>query len=354
VRLIRVVDGLITHQSPSRNYEFTTPFTVPVVVIDDGGDGTVTFPPPGCGSLDWELQESDDGTTWSVLDDGTLTTAPWTVDLSGYAFDPTKLYRVWQDACGDESYSNLFVGACSEPPALAGFPFDDADLVAYWPAVCPPRRIVESVTESPAILGPCFDTFVLDGALNVVLVADGEGAVAYGATPGTPVDGGSDITLAARVLVSSQPAAPVTLFGYEDIAIQAYAHGAKWALRVVVIEDGAGVTTLSSGTELDFGAWYDLAAVHDVGAGDLFAYAAGASRSQSSLGSVGARTNGGTFSHRPIRQRADHQLRGLGPGARTDRAARLPAERDDRAGRRAGRPDERRRRSCSTSCSPSP
>jgi hypothetical protein len=217
------------------------------------------------------------------------------VDLSGYAFDPTKLYRVWQDACGDESYSNLFVGACSEPPALAGFPFDDADLVAYWPAVCPPRRIVESVTESPAILGPCFDTFVLDGALNVVLVADGEGAVAYGATPGTPVDGGSDITLAARVLVSSQPAAPVTLFGYEDIAIQAYAHGAKWALRVVVIEDGAGVTTLSSGTELDFGAWYDLVAVHDVGAGDLIAYAAGA-QVAASLGSVGARTNGGTFS----------------------------------------------------------
>lgn len=299
VRLIRIEDGLITHYSPLRQITFVTePSPGPVV-----DDGTVTFPDPGeCGEIDWELQESTDPDDWAnplipeyaVVDSGTLTDPPWTVDISGYTFDPARLYRIRSDACGEITFSNLFVGACSEPAILGTAPYDDADLIAYWPAICPEDIVVESISETAAAHGPSWDGFVLDAASSVVLIANGDGIVANGPSPAAVTAVTDDTTLAARVLLSTQPDAPLTLFATAGLAIEALADGGNWKVRGKAIEAGAGVTTITSGSlELDFGAWYDVAIVHAETAGDLMLYVDG-TEVASALGTVGARTNPGT------------------------------------------------------------
>lgn len=295
VRLIRMVDGIITHFSPSTTYGFTTPWTIPIVDVDEAGDGDVTFPPPPCGGpVDWELQESDDGTSWTIIDSGTITVPPWTVDLSGYTFDPAKAYRIRQDACGDTTYTSPFAGACTDPPALGDAPYDDAALVAYWPGICPPDRIVEAISEEEATAGPCFDGFVLDGDLNVVLVANGDGPVAYGTVPAAVAGITGDATIAARVQLATQPSAPVLSFGLAGLWIDLIDDGSYWAIRGRAHEDGGGITTITPGTlELDFGAWYEVALVHDVAAGDLMLYVDGVEVA-SALGTVDARHDYGT------------------------------------------------------------
>lgn len=287
VRLIRIVDGLITHVSPMRQITFVTD-AASVPVFDDG---TVTFPDPGaCDEIDWELQESDDGETWSTVDSGTLTDPPWEIDLSGFLFNPAKLYRIESDACGEITYSELFVGDCSEPAILGDAPYDDADLEAYWPAICPPDIVVEAITEQFASHGPSYDGFTSDGAGSAVLIADGDGIVVHGLTPTAVEVLTTDTTIACRVLLMTQPDAPVTLFQCAGLTITAIAEDANWTVSAKCWEEVGGFTTISTSTELDFGAWYDVAVVHDVAAGDLFLYVDGVEEA-SALGTVGYRHN---------------------------------------------------------------
>lgn len=297
VRLIRVAGGLITNQSPSRSLPFHTPFTVPIIVIDDGTDGTVTFPPPPCGTLDWELQESDDGVTWSMVDSGTVTTPPWTVAIDAGDLDGEKLYRVKQDACGVVTYSKTFGGICTTAPALGDAPFDDADLEFYLPQRCPPDIIVEAVSDETAQHGPQFGTTGYDADLDVLLVSAGEGPVVFGLnTPG--IDGlTGDATISIKVYLTTQPADPtnpVVLFAAVGLAICAVPEGAGWKLRVEAWEEGAGITALTDDAELDLDTWYTLTLQHDVVAGDLTAYIDGLS-AVSALGSVGERHDPGLY-----------------------------------------------------------
>ena len=291
VRLIRVVDGLITHYSPSRAVGFTTdPTTVPDIVdVGDDGDTDVDFPPPGdaCTSptVEWELQESADTTSWSTVLDGEILTAPWEVTIPDFAYDGTKFYRIRsREVCagvpGAWVYSLLYTGHCTDPPALTGAPFDDPDLRFYFPAICPPDTLVEAISEFPATKGYAYADFVTDGAGNVVLVSDEEGIVAYGPNQDmefTPTLDGlvGDATAACKLLVTTQPDAPVVLFSAAGLRLHAVANGANWSVNGEIVNAGGGVTSLVGVTPLNFGEWYDVAITHDTVGGDVILYVNG-------------------------------------------------------------------------------
>jgi hypothetical protein len=306
VRLIRMVDGIVTHVSPTRSVTFITdPTTVPDVDVDDG-DIDVDFPPPDPGCvLEWELQSATDSAgPWTTVDSDTITVEPFELIIPDYPFDPGLLYRVRsREVCagvpGPYDVSNLFVGSCSDPPALGDAPFTDADLRFYWPAVCPPDVIIESLSEDESTLGPVYAGFVTDGDGNTVVYSNAEGYVAWGLNPVRTFEPGlggltDDATLAIKVQVAHQPVAPVVLFGAAGLWIEAVADGAVWKVRGRAHEEGAGMTTITAASTLAFGAWYDLAITHDTVAGDLRLYVDGI-QVASALGTVTERHNPGLY-----------------------------------------------------------
>lgn len=157
VRLIRRVNGVITHASAVRSINFTMPPPfVPDIVPGpgDGGDTDVDIPADGDCEIQWVIEEND-GTGWTtfmsgdlsdlVLGDDGLYHLPSPIDND--AFDTDKLYRVgYREDCGSGFGDWIYGPAtdppddwtdpCTTPPALSDPPFDDPDLTMYVPKIC--------------------------------------------------------------------------------------------------------------------------------------------------------------------------------------------------------------------------
>ncbi len=293
VRYIREVDGIITHFSPSTTYGFTTLATT--VPDCDGEDGEFPDPDTGC-TLEWELQSSPDGTTWTTEDDGTIATPPWTLpdyDLTG--LDPELYWRFRsREMCpgaGAWVIGPTFVIDCLPVAAVLAAPFDDA--IAYWPQICPPDEIREALTDEPATVGFAFGGIGQDDDDLPVLLAGAEGSIIYGVDP-VGVDGDADLSIYWRGLIDAQPAAEVVLWQYGGLRITVTDDGAGVAFHGEALEDGAGFTTISGPTEYPLGAVYSVALTHDVSAGDLILYV-DAVEEVDALGTVGDRLVPGMF-----------------------------------------------------------
>lgn len=203
VRLIREVDGIVTAVSDVRSVTFTTPeATVPTP--PSGGDGSVvvvTPADPGC-SLEWKLDESDDGgATWTTVrsgDDGDLVfdadTDTYTLDNSDYTYLDGHIYRQCvREVCdGDpgewECQAAPYNPLCTTPTAIGEAPFDDA--VMFVPKACE-NEIVEAVSGETASKGPAFAGWGIDtdGAYTLTTAAVGN-VVAYGDAPNVPLTDG--------------------------------------------------------------------------------------------------------------------------------------------------------------------
>lgn len=300
VRLIRVDDTIVTHFSPTRSVIFITDTPDdPFVDGPDtpGGDVDVTFPPPDedC-TLEWELQSSPDGTTWTTIDDGEVTEPPYTLTYDTSTLDDELYYRFRsREVCGGVPgawhNSNPFVVNCLPVSQLGVPPFDDANLVAYWPQVCN-TTVEEAVSDEPMTLGGAFDRVDFDAAGLPVMHSYGEGVIGSGVQPVT-VAGSSDLTIACRLSVGVLPSsAEPIIFGYGGLYFRVETSGGGYLVTGHCIEAGVGTITIGGGpTVLALDTEYTLTLTHDVG-GTLSLYVDGALE-DASVSSIGAR--GGTF-----------------------------------------------------------
>lgn len=303
VRLIRVEDTIITHFSPTRSVIFITADpTVPDVVTnpDDPDDIDVVFPPPDPGDptciLEWELQSSPDGLDpWTTIDDGEITEPPYDLTYDTTALDPGDWYRFRsREVCGgvpgDWQYSDPFVTGCIPVSQLAVSPFDDANLVAYWPEVCPPSTISEAVSGEPMILGGAFDRVGFDAAGIPVMWTFGEGVIGYGVQP-VAVAGSSDLSIQCRVNFGELPDVEAIIFGYGGLYLSATPSGSGYVVEGQCLEAGVGTISLASASVQAVNTEYVLTLTHEVG-GTLSLYV-DTTLEDSSVSTVGAR--GGTL-----------------------------------------------------------
>jgi len=322
-RLLRQVDGVVTHYSASRSVEFTTdPTTIPVW---DGPD--VDFPEPGGGcTIEWELQSSDDGgaTVLGTVDDGTIVAPPWT--LAGYdtsGLDNDLLYRFRQremcPSAGAWVYGPWFAVDCLAVPALADPPFDDA--VAYWPQICPPDSVREAISDEEATHGLAFAGFSTDDDGNPTLVTGGlEGCVVYGVGPAVVDALTLDTSIVWEGTLGAQPDGTISLAHFAGMWIEATVDGAGWAPTGNAIELVGGITTIAGGTTLDLDTFYRVALTHDAAAGDLILYI-DAVEEADALGVVGERSNSGIWQ---IDLPADSSATRIGVWDRVLAASELP------------------------------
>jgi hypothetical protein len=283
VRLIRRVDGVTTHYSPIRALNFTTlEATVPIV-----DDGDVILPPPddGC-EVFWELVSSPDGTDpWTVEDSGTITEPPYELpDYDMSLLDPDVWYRFQsREICsgvpGSLDVGDVFVVECIARDVASTPPYDDDNLVAYWPELCPNNEISELVSGEEMIQGHALTRVDVIDEIPV-MVTSGAGLVGYQII-GSPV-GSNDLSIGCRVMIGNPPATETTVFEYGgawiSIVKDAAAPDPDAAGFTVngYIQRAAGVINVIHGTTI-FGLddVYDLLLTHDPGTGDLILYVDG-------------------------------------------------------------------------------
>jgi len=305
VRLVRIVDGLITHFSPTRSIVFVTdPTTVPHVEPDpdNPGEFDVTLPTPDDPTLCivvWELQQSATGLDpWTTIDSGNVTIPPYTIDLDLSGEDPEQWYRVRsREVCdlvpGPWVYSAVFPPECIPVSQLGVAPYDDDALVAYFPRICP-DTVTEAISEETVTLGPAFLGFNFDDDGVPILLSAGEGLIAYGIQPLPAVESDEDLSISVRIKLGTQPDDPVTLFGYGGLSIEVTADGAGFGVQGNCVEVGPTVTTISGASVLALDTEYVLTLTHDVAAGDLVLYVDGINEVDA-LGTVGERFNFGLY-----------------------------------------------------------
>jgi len=283
VRLIREVDGIITHFSSIRSLAFETLEPAEPHVEEDpddpGGGLIIKFPPPapGC-TLEWQLEQSDGISAWTVIDSGSLPSGSDLVYPTG-ALDPTKWYRMCsREVCsgtpGAWTCSEPFTIACLEPARLGTAPYNDADLFAYWPQVCAVDRIEEAVSNTPLTLGNAFASIGFVGSPSVpAMLSHGQGVIGSSTGP-TPPSGSTDQTIACRIQTSTLPGPEQWLFQFGGMVISLRNSGAGFKVVGQARHSGGGTTEIVGSTVLALHTDYDLVLSHDVG-GDLKLYANG-------------------------------------------------------------------------------
>jgi hypothetical protein len=325
VRLIRRVNGVITHVSPIREIEFTTPAVIIPTPVPDGEDTDVTvgeppdFDPEDC-ELEVELQEND-GTGWVTIEtyeqsdleqneDGT-----WSLitPVPNSTFQPDAIYRFRsREICGTV-VGDWFTGTtfdppedwtdpCVEPPQLSVAPWDDAELIVYVPKVCQGDDIVEAVSGITGVHGDAFAGFVqfvgeadrlaLLAIPNPEWVDTPGGILAYGECPQiTGVTGDKTI----GVTVNVDEVADCVLFECAGMQLQCVEVTATtWRAAVVVYLVGSTVT-LPTTAILDDNTDYEIFASFELATGDIKIYVNGVEDN-----SVGGTDNVPTINVLPI------------------------------------------------------
>lgn len=284
VRLVRVVSDLVTHISPVRSIVFSTPAAE---APDPGGDGVIVIPPgdpdPDC-ILEWKLESTEDGSSWTIEDSGDeddFVTDPdtgvITLDLSAFSYVTGKLYRLCtRDVCGGVPgswvCSEPFQPDCAAPAALGTAPYDDADLLVYVPKICE-SQVFEAVSDTAGAIGYAAGPFTLDDDGNYVLTSAAEGLVAYGAADQLVGAGSGPLTLSARLpRLGTQPDGTVRMWKLAGLELQAVADGAGWSLAGKIYNAGGGSITIADGVERDLEEQQYAAITHNPATGDLKLY----------------------------------------------------------------------------------
>jgi hypothetical protein len=274
VRLIRRVDGVTTHYSPIRALNFTTlEATVPTV-----DDGDVILPPPddGC-EVFWELVSSPTGSDpWTVVDSGTITEPPYElVDYDTSTLDPDKWYRFQsREICdgvpGPLEPGDPFAVECVNADRLEVPPWDDANLVAYWPEVCP-TGIRELISHEPMIRGHALARVdVVDEV--AVLSSGGGGLIGYQVMVASTA-GSHDLSIGCRVMIGTHPTGEVVVFEYGGMLISVVpAAVAGFTVNGNIANAGGTFSTISGSTIYASDTVYELLLTHDPGTGDFALY----------------------------------------------------------------------------------
>lgn len=293
VRIVRRVNGLITHTSPVRQIDFTTPAAESPTPVPDDTDTDVDIPDNTGGDPDCEMEldlEENDGTGWVVVDswdetdfvdngDGTFSLA---TPIPNSFFNDGSVYRfVSREVCegvpGPDNVGPSFdppddwTDPCVTPPALSTAPWDDPALLVYVPQICAPDIVAEAVSGIHGFHGSGYGEILalVDDPNYRALQSNATGGImAYGECPQITGIVGSK-TIGARVLVSD--AEIVTFFECAAMRLTCTPDGASnWkAGATVFTADGTG-TCLSSSLDLDVA--YQLIATYDATTGDLKLY----------------------------------------------------------------------------------
>jgi hypothetical protein len=242
VRLVEVVDGNIVDASPTRQVGFVTlAATVPVVGGGNGGDVDVDVPDPdpGC-DVEWELQQSEDGVTWTTIESGENPPGGEVV-LDAELFEPGYTYRVRsREVCGgvpgDWLVSDVFLPDCTISGAYNTGDYADPTLMLFVPEVCTPDVVRDAVSGDPAIHGPAWGEVQSIDTDTIALASSTSagGIVAYGDASGLQ-DQYGDATLGAVVSIQNQETWRIA--SIPGLRIDAVVEGSGWKAR-------AGVTTV--------------------------------------------------------------------------------------------------------------
>lgn len=283
VRLIRREDGFTTGVSPVRSVTFRTPAAE---IPDPDGGGVITIPPgePGC-VIEWKLESTEDGSSWTLEDSGDESdfdtdagTGTVTLDLSAFAYESGKLYRLCtRNVCAGTPdawvCSDPFQPDCTPPAALADPPYDDPDLKVYVPLVCN-NEVYEAVTNTLGAKGPTFGSFGVDGSHNYSLNSDGstEGLVAYGAASTLVGIASSPMTLHAYVNLGTKPTVSGPMWRAGGLSIDMTPNGTKWSIGRTLFFATGGATQAFDTAALNLNQGYELRLTHDPASGDLDLY----------------------------------------------------------------------------------
>lgn len=299
VRLVEYSDGNIVDASPVRQIGFATAMAPnPVVTPDDDGVGVTIpqTPDDGC-DLEWELQRTSDGVTWSTVTSGSNPPGG-TLDLGGELFDPEYTYRVRsREVCGEVEgpwyVSDVFLPECTISGAYGADDYADPSLMLFVPEVCTPDVVRDAVSGDPAIHGPAWggvqsidaDTLALSAA-----TAAG-GTVAYGDASGLENEYG-DATLGCRV--SIQNAEAQRLVSIPGLRIDCIPEGSGWKARAGVTTVLGDEVTAESG-ELPLITVVDLLAAYDAETGELTLAVDGTAVDSDSVEEPAQRANAGKY-----------------------------------------------------------
>lgn len=305
VRLVRIVDGLVTDFSPSRT---VTVDTLETTLPDTDPDHTTDLPDPGdeC-DLQWKLEKRV-GSTWTFVAGETITEPPYEADLNPYLLDDEVFYRVCvRDICdgvpGAWRCEAPWVLDCQPVSRLGLAPFDDAALRAYWPQVCGTSgdvSIEEAVSNVPMAHGNALVSVGFDDDNYPVLNSGPAGVIGYGVEPfALPVP--SDATIACRWRPHTlPPSSGRTLFEYGGLNITAKRvslgpdpDAVGWSIVGQVIDDTHTIHTVTGSTVFGIDAVFDLALTHDVG-GDVNVYVN--AELEGTISTIGQRFNFGLYS----------------------------------------------------------
>jgi hypothetical protein len=170
----------------------------------------------------------------------------------------------------------VFVVDCVGSDRLEVPPFDDENLVAYWPEFCPNGVISELVTGAPMIKGPALTR--VDTVDDLATLVSSGGLVGYQVMESSPA-GSHDLTIGCRILVGTPPATETTVFEYGGAWISIVADDAApdpdaAGFRINAnIQRGGGVYNTVEGTTVyGLNTPYRLTLIHDPGLGDVFLF----------------------------------------------------------------------------------
>jgi hypothetical protein len=299
VRLVEVVDGNIIDASPVRQVGFVTlPATVPVIDGGDGGDVDVDIPPAdeGC-DIEWELQQSEDGVTWTTIESGENPPGGELV-LDAELFEPGYTYRVRsREVCdgipGDWLVSDVFLPDCTISGAYGTGDYADSTLMLFVPEVCTPDVVRDAVSGDLAIHGPAWGGVTSIDADTIGLASstsDG-GVVAYGDASGL-ADQYGDASLGA--LVSIQVQETWRIASIPGMRLDAVVEGSGWKARAGVTTVLGDEVSIESG-ELTLISPTDVRATYDSTTGVLTLYVDGAEVATDAVDEAADRANAGSY-----------------------------------------------------------
>lgn len=304
IRIVRRVNGLITHTSPVRSVDFVTAAAAVPTPVPDGEDTDVDIPgsddPDDC-VVELELWEND-GTGWVEVDswdqsdmtpngDGT-----WrlTTPIPNSFFNEGSVYRfVWREICGGIPGPDVigptfdppddWSDPCTTPPSLANPPYNDVDLIVYVPKICAPDTITEAISGIAGFHGGGYGgILVLAGDPNYRALESNAtgGIIAYGEAP--QVTGVvSSKTIGAKVLISD--AEFQTLFECAAMRLTCTPDGgSNWKAGAIVFTPDGEIILLSDSLDLDVA--YDLIASYDADTGELILYVDGIEQNSDTFG----------------------------------------------------------------------